>query len=590
MTTLIVTTWSYQSILQKKLIFRRTILDIPLTLYLFFFLLSTLFSIDPRTSILGYYSRFNGGLISQICYVLLYWAFVSNLSKRQALHTTYYVLLSTFIASILAILEHFGLFITCGLMNLGWTESCWVQDVQTRVFSTLGQPNWLAAILVALIPITWAYSMKHIAYSLFSILFFVTLLFTGSRSGLLSFGIEFIIFWGFIFYKNKFKFVKGFLILNFSFLILFFIFSSPFTDYRSLITVSSGPALEVGGTESGTIRKYVWLGAFNVFRSHPILGTGPETFAFSFPVYKPMEHNLTSEWDFIYNKAHNEFLNYLANTGILGFLSYLVIITFTLYVLLKSKRYEFLTGYVGILITNFFGFSVVPVSLLFFLFPAMAVVSSKQDVEWQKLKQSNIMQWVFIVGVIFITYYLLLMISRYWLADIHYNKAKLFNKSGNLPMAKQEILKSLKYSPNEALYINELAVSQGNIDLAKKAVSLSSYNINLRRSLSSIYSRNAKYQEAIDTLKDASKNVPNDPKNYYQIGIYYLKINDLNNAAVYFTKSVELKPNYKDARFALGLTFIDLHEFEKAENELKYILEKIDPKDELTKKYLGEIQ
>ncbi|KKP47954.1 MAG: hypothetical protein UR39_C0002G0057 [Candidatus Woesebacteria bacterium GW2011_GWA1_33_30] len=475
-------------------------------------------------------------------------------------------------------------------MNLGWTESCWVQDVQTRVFSTLGQPNWLAAILVALIPITWAYSMKHIAYSLFSILFFVTLLFTGSRSGLLSFGIEFIIFWGFIFYKNKFKFVKGFLILNFSFLILFFIFSSPFTDYRSLITVSSGPALEVGGTESGTIRKYVWLGAFNVFRSHPILGTGPETFAFSFPVYKPMEHNLTSEWDFIYNKAHNEFLNYLANTGILGFLSYLVIITFTLYVLLKSKRYEFLTGYVGILITNFFGFSVVPVSLLFFLFPAMAVVSSKQDVEWQKLKQSNIMQWVFIVGVIFITYYLLLMISRYWLADIHYNKAKLFNKSGNLPMAKQEILKSLKYSPNEALYINELAVSQGNIDLAKKAVSLSSYNINLRRSLSSIYSRNAKYQEAIDTLKDASKNVPNDPKNYYQIGIYYLKINDLNNAAVYFTKSVELKPNYKDARFALGLTFIDLHEFEKAENELKYILEKIDPKDELTKKYLGEIQ
>ncbi|KKP57811.1 MAG: hypothetical protein UR48_C0010G0001, partial [Microgenomates group bacterium GW2011_GWD1_33_9] len=180
----------------KKFIFSRTILDWPLVIYLLVYLVSTIFSIDPRTSLLGYYSRFNGGLLSQICYVLLYWAFVSNLNKRQSLHSTYYILLSTAIASILAIGEHFGIFTTCGLMKLGFTESCWVQDVQSRVFSTLGQPNWLAALLVALIPITWAYSLRHTAYGLLSILFFVTLLFTKSRSGILAFGFEFIIFWG----------------------------------------------------------------------------------------------------------------------------------------------------------------------------------------------------------------------------------------------------------------------------------------------------------------------------------------------------------------------------------------------------------
>ncbi|KKP40455.1 MAG: O-antigen polymerase [Candidatus Woesebacteria bacterium GW2011_GWC2_33_12] len=573
----------------KKFIFSRTILDWPLVIYLLVYLVSTIFSIDPRTSLLGYYSRFNGGLLSQICYVLLYWAFVSNLNKRQSLHSTYYILLSTAIASILAIGEHFGIFTTCGLMKLGFTESCWVQDVQSRVFSTLGQPNWLAALLVALIPITWAYSLRHTAYGLLSILFFVTLLFTKSRSGILAFGFEFIIFWGINLYFSKLKHIKVFLSLTFLFALIYLIFQSPFTGKDILSSQTVGPVLEVGGTESGTIRKYVWLGALNVFKSHPILGTGPETFAFSFPMYKPMEHNLTSEWDFIYNKAHNEFLNYLANTGILGFLSYLTIIITSIIIFIKSKKYDFLAGYVGILVTNFFGFSVVPVSLLFFLFPAMAVVSSMQEVEWVKQKKININQWFLVFVVLLSTFYILHSTFRYFIADIHFNKAKLFNKSGNLPMAKQEILKSLKISPNEPLYLNEMAVADNNIEISQKALLLSPYNINLVRSLSGIYNRNSNPAKAIEVLQSFLINTPSDPKNYYQIGIYYLKINDLNNAAVYFTKSVELKPNYKDARFALGLTYIDLKEFELAKNELKYILEKIDSKDELTQKYLDNL-
>ena len=156
-------------------------------------------------------------------------------------------------------------------------------------------------------------------------------------------------------------------------------------------------------------------------------------------------------------------------------------------------------------------------------------------------------------------------------------------------MAKQEILKSLKISPNEPLYLNEMAVADNNIEISQKALLLSPYNINLVRSLSGIYNRNSNPAKAIEVLQSFLINTPSDPKNYYQIGIYYLKINDLNNAAVYFTKSVELKPNYKDARFALGLTYIDLKEFELAKNELKYILEKIDSKDELTQKYLDNL-
>ena len=147
LTTIITSIWVINSIKARKFIFKRTLLDWPLVIYLFIYLISSLLSIDPRTSWLGYYSRFNGGLISQICYVLLYWAFVSNMTAKQSRRSIVYSLLSTAIASVLATLEHFGIFTTCGLMGFGWKESCWVQDVQSRVFSTLGQPNWLACII-----------------------------------------------------------------------------------------------------------------------------------------------------------------------------------------------------------------------------------------------------------------------------------------------------------------------------------------------------------------------------------------------------------------------------------------------------------
>src|SRR3989344_8082372 len=83
--------WLIKMIANKKVIFKRTPLDIPLLLFLLALLLSTLFSIDRHVSIWGYYSRFNGGIVSIISYLLLYFAFVSNFPRvkiRTLLHVT----------------------------------------------------------------------------------------------------------------------------------------------------------------------------------------------------------------------------------------------------------------------------------------------------------------------------------------------------------------------------------------------------------------------------------------------------------------------------------------------------------------------
>src|SRR3989344_2248914 len=64
LTTLIVSVWAIRCIVEKKFIFRRTLLDWPILLFLISNFLSLIFSIDMHTSWYGYYSRWNGGLLS----------------------------------------------------------------------------------------------------------------------------------------------------------------------------------------------------------------------------------------------------------------------------------------------------------------------------------------------------------------------------------------------------------------------------------------------------------------------------------------------------------------------------------------------
>lgn len=658
-TILISASWIYQSLKHKTFIFRPSILDIPIILYLGILTISTFFSIDPRTSIFGYYSRFNGGLLSQVCYAILYFAFVSNITtNKQKQNILISGLVGTTIASILAIFEHFGLFITCGLMNFPTNTSCWVQDVQNRVFSTMGQPNWLAALVVVYIPIAWYFLLNtknkivKTIYFLVSSLLFLTLIFTKSRSGILAFGIESLIFFGYLFYKDFKNTLKIFLPVTALFSILVFYFYPnnlfsflKFTNNQesnsNLQTTETyqGPALETGGTESGVIRKYVWQGAINIFKNYPVLGSGPETFAFVFPKYKPVEHNLTSEWDFIYNKAHNEFLNFLATTGVLGFTSYIALIIYIYIQIIKNiylkdnenkklkpKEINFesntvlnvalLSSFTSILVTNFFGFSVVAVSLLFFLIPAFSL---NYNGHLEKLLKSKGFEKknklnLYLILILIVTFYLLYLVVNYFRADVYYNKAKNLNRIRNYNQAVTEINKAIKLSPNESNFHAEASVAYSEVALLEEnkdneqkikesveratdegatAVSLSKRNTNSLRILSSTYYKFAIFNNeylllAEEPLVTVSQIATNDPKVYYQLGILYLKNNKPQLGLTNLEKSVELKPNYKEGRFALGLTYIDLLRFPDAVEQFQYILNHIDPNDNLTKKYLEE--
>jgi O-antigen ligase/Flp pilus assembly protein TadD len=660
LTVVIITLWLTRSVLVRKFEFKRTALDIPLAIFLATQLISTLVSFDFRTSLLGYYSRYHGGFMSSVSYAILYWAFVSNMSRRDARNVIRITFISAFLVSIYAVLERFGI-----------DKDVWVQDVQNRVFSTLGQPNWLAAFIVALIPITWSLTIRNSQFVIrnlkeksrwvwvgLSALFYLVLVFTKSRSGFVGFATASIIFWPSIFllYRKKLsQIIKPTIAVISLIAILTTIWGTPWTETKNIsyyLARSSKAKVETTSPQdtpkvkpreldvrispSGDIRKIVWSGAVDIWKNYPVFGTGVETFAYSYYNFRPVEHNLLSEWDFLYNKAHNEYLNILANTGSVGFISYAILVGSIIMLFLKESgirnkesgknthdscfiiHYSLLVGFVSILVTNFFGFSVVPVGVLFFLFPAIAVVLAQQTTNNKQHSEKLHIDTSQKIGIIFVLCcmsYVLFATGRYWYSDLQYSKGVAHNNAGNYVEARRYLIKATRNSPNEAVFWSELSESsavlglglykEGEQELAnnfiansinesQKAEKLSPKNVNIKRkSASNLIKLSAVNPEllisAIKTLQQAIELAPTEAKLYYNYGLAFARAGDSNKALDIFDKTIEMKSNYRHARFARALLLVEKGETENAKEELEYILERIDPNDSVVRKQLEEI-
>lgn len=634
---------------EERIIFRRTILDIPLLLFLGSQIISTLLSIDPHTSIFGYYSRFNGGLLSTLCYCLLYWAYVANIDGKSNKKNIIVLLISGFLVSIYGILEHFGHSISCVFVTGKFNDDCWVQDVNLRVFATIGQPNWLAAFLTSLVPLTWYYALTQrqnktkLIYIALSTIFFLCILFTKSRSGLAGLGVAAGIFWiSFWLITFKQKLIKKsvvfkFLIINIFLLFAVAIFGTPWTpSFQELLSKTKTPqalspqtttALESGGTESGTIRAIVWRGALDIWKAYPIVGSGVETFAYSYYQFRPVEHNLVSEWDFLYNKAHNEFLNFMATSGTLGIAAYLLLIGVTILLFVKIAKdknkenqvrvlsISLLSGFVGVSVTNFFGFSVVVTSFLFFLFPAMAIVSGEKQREY-KSKKLITSQTIGIAVVSLFALLLFYSIARYWYADYLYALGKRDFQEQKYSDSVKHLTNAIELSPNEAIFHQELAnnysdlalgilekkdaTSAGQIatyalDQTQKALSLSPRNIVVRRSAITVLTKLASFDQsllttALDLVNDTIKFAPTDARLTFTLGKLYFRLGRDGDAIDALEKTVQLKSNYTDARIALEALYKKEGQIDKAKEQLEYILKYLNPNDSSLKEELNSLK
>lgn len=634
--------WVCRMIAEKRRIFRPTILGVPWLIFLLSQAISTLFSMHPWTSWLGYYSRFNGGFASLLCYAVLYFALVSNARKKDLSLLLQSMLIGGGLAALYAIPEHFGHSFSCWLITgqIPFGVDCWVQDVQNRIFGTFGQPNWLAAYMIGLTPVSIAFAvhswkksrLKGMFYIALTGLFFVTLLFTKSRSGFLGLTLSLIcliagltILFALTHQKTTLARIRELLRTSSAPLIviaivlggLFAVYGE--TVWRILVNSiglhtanlpglpnskpetapPSGTQLEIGGTESGIIRSIVWSGALQVWKRYPLFGSGVETFAYSYYLDRPQAHNMVSEWDFLYNKAHNEWLNYLATTGAVGFISYLLLsfwiffwVSKKVLLALKKQKSTFehtflpiaiLSGLLAIHISNTLGFSTVAVSLLTFsIFPAaLALLFDSESAETLSAHQKPFeltTSTILGTGVaLLIAWQLLTSVLNYWNADLAYTQAKAYassQSSDGLNQAIQLYKKAEALSPQEALFPSDyaaftaelaaaasesddtqltLTLAQESLAALARADALNSVHLNFKktkaRSLIQLSKIDGNFlREAYQTLQDAHRLSPTDPKITYNLGVLAEDLNDTQAAKQWLETTIALKPDYTAAQ------------------------------------------
>jgi tetratricopeptide (TPR) repeat protein len=696
---LILFLWVSKMVITRQFIFRKTPLDIPIGLFLFSQILSTIFSMDQYVSFWGYYSRFNGGLLSLTAYIFLYYAFASNLLDGKRKNTLRTLLVTIFTGGIVALWgfpSHFGYDPTCMFFRGTLDVSCWTEAFQpkVRIFSTLGQPNWLATYLAVLTPLSIGFavniffsdyaqttkvklstfitrlkdslSKKTIIlsslFAILSIVLYVDIIWTDSQSGFLGLwgglGILLVGLIAFQIKRHKISSVIQSYIPILGTLLLIFLglsmylgtpierlknlsFSPPVTqsDVEQEKTPQQAPAalpaLEFGGTDSSKIRLIVWEGAFKIFQASPLFGSGVETFAYSYYKHRPVAHNLTSEWDYLYNKAHNEYLNYLATTGIFGFGTYLVFIGWVIVLFVKyqstiffSKKktadqeeysrynYVFATaifaGWISILISNFFGFSVVIINLLLFMLPLWMLIFINQsltDGENTKLVELSItpQRKTVILGIGVLVLILEIILFRYWLADKAYGMGNNLNKMGEYVTANQYLIEAVQKRPGEDLFKDELAVNVSTLALvldqqgqstqaarfAQQAKFLSDSVVD-RHPNNVVYWKSrtrimyslaqldpSTFPLALQAVEKASELAPTDAKVIYNKALLYEQTSQRNEAVKILQTAIALKPNYRDALYAKALLHNEIADSIAATNSAQAVIER-----DQAKKYL----
>ncbi len=680
LSTLILGAWILRMVIEKRIILRRTKFDLLIYFFIISQILSSIFSMHLHTSLFGYYTRFHQGLTATIVYAILYFAFVSNAQKKQVLKFLFINIITLLITAIYAIPEHYGHSPSCLILTNQFNVGCWVQNVQKRVFATFGQPNWLAAYFITLIPVALSLFIiennkkkpslnKKLIYLVATSAAYLALIFTQSRSGIIGLAVGLIFYFIYLilelknYKKNRKQRIKNISIIVSIFIIISLLFGTTYspslldiynkiTNSKSEQQISEATLLsdQTGRSDTAQIRQVVWRGAIDVWKRYPILGSGVETFGYSYYKDRPMEHNSIVEWDFLYSKAHNELLNYLSTTGIVGLTAYLSLIggfmllcMRQLRLLLNEKKKNkqltykdetrkllilaILSGSIALLISNTLGFSTIMVTILQYTFFAIYVLlNSEKDnkVNDPVYNRFNFKHYAIITTLCLLIGFIQIKIFQVYQADKLAAAAQKKSKGKHFNPQSIELMKqAINLNPRQALFYDKLGtiytrqavalmnqpdMKQQAIEAAKQAIihhemalKLNSVQLNFYKSLANDLIVLSKYNpellfQAQKALDEASNRAPTDSKVvFYQALVNYTiyRVNEkdfyLDKAIEKFQKALTMKPDYHQVKYELAKAYLYTNQLDKA-YQLYEELEKVYPNNQEIKQNLELIQ
>jgi tetratricopeptide (TPR) repeat protein len=340
--------WAIQALAQKKICWQRTAFDFPLMVFLIAAGVSTFFSLDRQLSLFGAYKIYVFGVLPMTAFAALFWfsaqAWSESLMKRAQMAA----LIGALGVTAYAFLQYTGNEIFQRMPAV----------VGGRVWSSLGNPLYMGAVCMMALPLITDVLLRRSRTTLWAAvwpgIFFLTLVggmaLSLSRSAwlgsLLSIGVMLWVYRADL--KRLVPVVAG--------LMLGILFIGLLPGVRERVSVMF--AMHEGSNAS---RIAGWKAGVQVFKAHPVVGSGPDTFFQAFRPHRDLTYVRATGAYTTQGDAHNDAIQIAATQGALGLAAALWILfaffkTFTS-IIASPTRAAWAAAIIALLIQNLFNFS-----------------------------------------------------------------------------------------------------------------------------------------------------------------------------------------------------------------------------------------
>ncbi|MEW6516355.1 MAG: O-antigen ligase family protein [candidate division FCPU426 bacterium] len=476
---------------------------LPLALVGLSSLLSTLVTNNRLTSIFGVYEDFEG--ILTIFNYLLLWLLALRLLRRFSEIRKYLAVIV--VAGLLA--GGYGVAQNFGIDFIQWNPATYSV---TRLFGTLGNPNFLAAYLLMTLPLAFIWFLLSerpsikLAMILAVFVMLLAMMFTKSRGAVYALVAEGVLLGVYLIWDaarpgSLWQRNKRWLIL----LVALGGLSLALPNVRSNLAVTLDRTLATLDLKHAqmTPRLYIWRSALQMIRDKPLLGSGLDTFQITFPKYRLAEY-WRLEWNGTPEKAHNFFLQIGATTGLLGLGAWvwLLVVYFTvlgknLFRLEPERRHWTLAvglAQVGFLVQNQFSFTVVAYGSLFWFLLALGPALGNADEaapEWKRPQERFTLaevpgpRWMLFLGACALFLVFGLLGVRAWSSDVYFKRGMVFLARGYPEPSVAEMAKAVSLAPQREIYWVKYGIAleeaakraQDKVPLLKRAVEVHQHTI-----------------------------------------------------------------------------------------------------------------
>jgi len=492
-----------------------------------------------------------------------------------------------------------------GLYGLGQKMglSFLLKDGAARMSATLGNPDFLGVyslihIFLAGILMSWQKKKVWKILAFFLLIFNLVVLFlTATRGAIVAFGISIFVFLLFLIFRKKTKRILKTLLLIFLLLIVsisIFLYANRSEDWMKKTPLVVRRLVAITPT-SNQSRLRSWNIGLKGFKERPILGWGIGNYNVVFNKHYDPWYLIKGEQATWFDKTHNQIIDLLSLTGILGTLSYLAIF-FVLFWLLRKKYVNTANGGISIMllacvflayfIQNLFVFDT-PASLIIFYFSLSLVyfLTSAQSTSAQvgPRQEGNgyfplpVLIFLIFLFVPFAMYKFNIepwQQSQFGVRAVHATKVDL--RSG-LRWYGQSLDKSC-FTNTE---VRTQLAKQINDEYKKTNTDTSDTDLKILAQATEL---------TINEFKKSIAEHPKDVRHLLYLGQLYNLATRYNREYIDDAKDIllqayELSPKRQQVHYALGRAYLESEEYEKAIEIFKeaYILE---PKVGLSRKNL----